>query len=373
MDKSTADLKPGPTPDSLSTFDDSSLPNGCVRFHPLHDEVQDDFDAERVGVLDYMPMSRHTTTDASRKSAPVALHRLQIDDSSSPADSVDREAPASRPDELKNIELTTFRITECRDRRGLMTCSSCASDDDELLGAEADDYLHEVVVQSSGSSRPLPGDGETAPLLRCIPSSFGATRDRAWSRSDMGCESPSVDDGESVIHDLEEDTFTTFRVSSYEGGCVATTTASGRDDEAVEGRMMRGVLRLQLVMLLCLLLSLCLHACLYLHLMFCIYILYLHSMFCIYVNVCVYALYLRLMFRVYVYIYVYGLYIHLMLCIYVYSYVCALYLNVLYLCLFLHFCLYLHLCLCLLSINKKCNYKHKCLHNLCLYLHFCSY
>jgi len=324
MDKSTADLKPGPTPDSLSTFDDSSLPNGCVRFHPLHDEVQDDFDAERVGVLDYMPMSRHTTTDASRKSAPVALHRLQIDDSSSPADSVDREAPASRPDELKNIELTTFRITECRDRRGLMTCSSCASDDDELLGAEADDYLHEVVVQSSGSSRPLPGDGETAPLLRCIPSSFGATRDRAWSRSDMGCESPSVDDGESVIHDLEEDTFTTFRVSSYEGGCVATTTASGRDDEAVEGRMMRGVLRLQLVMLLCLLLSLCLHACLYLHLMFCIYILYLHSMFCIYVNVYVYLCFV-FTFNVSC--------LCLYLCLwFVYTF------NVLYLCLYLRLC-----------------------------------
>lgn len=367
MDKSTADLKPGPTPDSLSTFDDSSLPNGCVRFHPLHDEVQDDFDAERVGVLDYMPMSRHTTTDASRKSAPVALHRLQIDDSSSPADSVDRGAPASRPDELKNIELTTFRITECRDRRGLMTCSSCASDDDELLGAEADDYLHEVVVQSSGSSRPLPGDGETAPLLRCIPSSFGATRDRAWSRSDMGCESPSVDDGESVIHDLEEDTFTTFRVSSYEGGCVATTTASGRDDEAVEGRMMRGVLRLQLVMLLCLLLSLCLHACLYLHLMFCIYILYLHSMFCIYVNVYVYLCF------------VFTFNVSCLCLWFVYTF------NVLYLCLYLRLCfvfkcfvfmfLFTFLFVFMFVFAKhrhKCNYKHKCLH-LCLYLHFCSY
>lgn len=256
MDRNIAGKSKSGQSESLSIHDDSFVPNGCVRCHPLHEELADDCDAERVGVLDYMPLSRHATMDASQKSVPVALHRLRTDDRNlSLAESFDSITPC--PDEPKNIELTTFRITECRDRRNLVPCSSCASDDDELLGAEADDYLHEVVVQSSddipgdgpersdqaisGFARASLGDREMSSLLRCIPSSFGATRDGAWSRPDTGCESPSVDNGESVSHELEEDTFTTFRVSSYESGCVATTTMDKRDDEALGGRSTREV------------------------------------------------------------------------------------------------------------------------------------
>lgn len=220
--------KPG-HPEPLPVLDDSTVPNGCVplRRHPLLPREEPDCDTERVGVLDYMPLSRHATpTDAP--------HSL-------------------RSNEPKNIELTTFRITECRDRRGLVPCSSCGSDDDELLGAETDDYLHEVVVQSSNevgperSGRAISGVGRTSPgnregslLLRCIPSSYGATRDGAWSRPDAGCESPPVD-GEAVGRDLEEETFTTFRVASYESGSVAATTGDERDVEAVEGRFSRAV------------------------------------------------------------------------------------------------------------------------------------
>lgn len=209
---------------------ESCIPNGCVAANKTVELTDEGDEAERVGVLDYMPSYKHRPSDvkctdvASRIDLPLLRTRN--------SGSCDKESfikAAEATPRGSDIELKTFSITEsgadllgkpCPSLRPARRLAplSCLSDDDELLvpavGDNEDNDLQEVVVQSEQTTcaktplshaaavsldgrggtqrmgRPAAAAGrEVTTSFRYIPS-FSIVRDAAWSNPDTARTSP---------------------------------------------------------------------------------------------------------------------------------------------------------------------------------------
>lgn len=203
------------------------IPNGCLAVNKTVELTDEGDEAERVGVLDYMPSYKHRPSDIKYTdvSSRIDLPLLRAQNSGS----CDKESFIKAAEEGtprgRDIELKTFSITEsganllgkpCTSLRAAQRLAplSCLSDDDELLvpaeGADTDDtLLQEVIVQSeqAACSRAPLSRGttavsfdsrgtqrETRPLaaasFRYIPKQFSIVRDAAWSNPDTARTSP---------------------------------------------------------------------------------------------------------------------------------------------------------------------------------------
>lgn len=206
---------------------ESCIPNGCVAVNKTVELTDEGDEAERVGVLDYMPSYKHRPSDVrcTDVASRIDLPLLRSQNSGSFIKAAEATPRCS------DIELKTFSITEsgvnllgkpCPSLRAARRTAplSCLSDDDELLvPADADNEdndLQEVVVQSEQTTcaraplshaaavspdgrggtqrmgRPAAAAGrEVTTSFPYIPSSsFSIMRDAAWSNPDTACTSP---------------------------------------------------------------------------------------------------------------------------------------------------------------------------------------
>lgn len=231
-----------------------SILNGCVKTCMKLEPTDDNEEAERVGVLDYMPLYRHRSEVKCSSETLKADVSLLLHQNSNSCQETTSENAAEVTSCGRNIEREAFSIAEsCSDSFGESCASfhnaqcsaSLLSDDDELLdpvGVEVVDELQEVVVQSLqsdyvkgpsnratsmlfvdnrgslGVGQASSADREVATFFRCIPS-----RDVAWSNPDTARTSPinSPEPAEQVPVALKN---ASYSVSLHSGGgklCLA--------------------------------------------------------------------------------------------------------------------------------------------------------
>lgn len=204
-----------------------SILNGCVKTCKKLEPTEEYEEAERVGVLEYMPSCRYrSAAKCNGETLKAEVSLLLHQNSNSCQENTSENAPEARCCS-RDIEHEASSVAEscgdsfgksCAFSRNAQCSALLLSDDDELLdpaGTEVEDELQAVVTHSQqqdcikapsnhatsmlfvdgrrslGVDQMSTADREVATFFRCIPSPFGIARDVAWSNPDTARTSPT--------------------------------------------------------------------------------------------------------------------------------------------------------------------------------------